>query len=155
DRNNSIAQLKLEIDKKKLEVLKIQAEQAKLRHWRQLSLPADPDLASREYEKFLGDLVRLSQFGGSSLSIKAAKDTKTNPTLAGKTREPIYTKLTFTVSNAQGDLSNLVTFLERFYRTGLLHQIKKLSVQRPRTPTPEQKPNSLDIGMTIEALVLQ
>jgi len=56
---------------------------------------------------------------------------------------------------AQGDLSSLVRFMEKFYKTGLLHEIKTISLRRPLTATgPQQRPNELDINLTIEALVL-
>jgi hypothetical protein len=152
-RNASIALLKQEVDKKRSEVQLIQAELPKLARWRQTSLPADSDLARREYEKFLTDLLRRSKFapGASSVTPKPA-DTRSSPTLPGK-KEPIYTKLSFNVLT-HGELSSLVTFLERFYRTGLLHQIKSFSIQRPFTTGASQRPNELDINLTIEALVL-
>jgi hypothetical protein len=58
--------------------------------------------------------------------------------------------MTFTVM-AHGGLENLVHALEGFYRTGLLHQVKNLSVQRPLTAG-QQQPTGLDINMTVEAL---
>ena len=153
DRDASIALLKTEIEKKRDEIRKIQAEKPKLERWRQMSLPADSDLASREYEKFLSDLLRQSNFAAGAFSVTSKKDSKSGPTLGVK-KEPIYTKLTYTVTT-HGELPSLLAFLERFYRTGLLHQIRNLSIQRPLTVSPGQKPNDLDINLTVEALVLQ
>src|SRR4029077_7099058 len=78
-------------------------------------------------------------------------------TLPGK-KEPIYTRLNFTIA-ADGELADLIDFLERFYRTPLLHEIKKLDVRRPLTPiidvTPQrQSAHLLHIDMTVEALGL-
>lgn len=154
DREASIALFKDEIDKKRQEVLKIQAEKAKLARWRLMSLPADTDLASREYEKFLGELLRQSKFVAGSYTVKATKESKKSGPTVGVKKEPVYTKLLFAIET-QGDLGNLVKFLEKFYHTGLLHQVKKLSVQRPRTSTAGQRPNDLDIRITIEALALE
>src|ERR1700730_8552559 len=69
------------------------------------------------------------------------------------TKKPIYTRLTFTVL-AHADLASLVKMLEGFYRTGLLHQIKTFSVQRPLTVGAQDRPNDLDINLTIEALIV-
>src|SRR5262249_26205016 len=92
-------------------------------------------------------------FPPGSFTIETKKDAKSGPTLVGK-KEPIYTKLICTVTT-HGEVANLVGFLERFYRTGLLHQIKTLSIQRPQTTAPGQKPTDLDINLTSEALVLR
>jgi hypothetical protein len=153
ERDGSITVLQQEIDKKRLEVAKLQAERVKLDRWRQMSLPADVDLASREYEKFLSDLLRQSKFAPGAFTIESKKGAKSPATLPGK-KEPIYTKLGFTVTT-RGDLASLVAFLERFYRTGLLHQIKDVSIQRPRTASQGQRPGDLDITLGVEALVLK
>jgi hypothetical protein len=152
-RDTSITVLQQELDKKRQEINKIMAEKARLERWRQMSLPADVDLASREYEKFLTDLLRQSKFAPDGLTIDSKKGAKSTATLPGK-KEPVYTTIAFTVK-ARGELSSLITFLERFYRTGLLHQIKDLTIQRPRTTAPGQKATDLDIGFGIETLVLK
>lgn len=152
-REASIAVLQQDIQKKRDEISRIYREKKKLDRWRQMSLPADADLAGREYEKYLSDLLRQSQFPAGTFTIETRKDAKAGPTLPGK-KDPLWTKLTCTVTT-QGELSSLVGFLERFYRTGLIHQIKKLAVQRPITASPGQKATALDMSLTIEALVLQ
>lgn len=151
-REGSIFVMQQEIDKKRQEIQKVQAERVRLDRWKQMSLPADVDLASREYERFLSDLLRQSQFAAGAFTIEAKKAGKSTATLPHK-KDPIYTKLGFTVTT-RGDLTTLLTFLEKFYRTGLLHQITDLSVQRPRTAAANQKPTDLDINLGIEALVL-
>jgi hypothetical protein len=153
DRDTSIAVLQGEMDKKRQEVNKIMAEKAKLERWRQMSLPADVDLASREYERFLSDLLRHSHFAPDGLSIDSKKSAKNTATLPGK-KEPIYTTIAFNVK-ARGELSSLISFMEKFYHTGLLHEIKDLSIQRQRTVSPGQKPTDLDISFGIETLVLK
>jgi hypothetical protein len=76
------------------------------------------------------------------------------------------TPLTFSVT-ATGELADLVDFLERFYRTPLLHEIKSMTIRRsvnspipvggpffgPRAP--QQRKNELTVNMNIEALVLR
>lgn len=153
DRDASISALKLEIDRKRDEIRKVVAERPKLERWRQLSLPTDTDLARREYEKYLSEQMRQSGFTAGSFSVTPrAADTRNSPTMPGR-KEPIYTRLTFTVL-AHADLSSLVAFLDRFYHTGMLQQIKNLSLQRPMTTGSQQRPNELDINLTVEALII-
>ena len=52
------------------------------------------------------------------------------------------------------DFKRLVEFLQGFYHTGLLHQIKTMQVQKPVAAAPQQQAGDLDINMTIEALVV-
>ncbi|HMC65402.1 MAG TPA: hypothetical protein VKI65_10730 [Gemmataceae bacterium] len=132
----------------------ILADKQKLERWKLLSLPADVNLARREYVKQMNELLRESGFPASSYSVLTPKDveTKSNPTLAGR-KEPIYSRLTFTV-RAQGDLAAIVEFLERFYEAPILHQIKNIALQRPQTVGPQQRPNDLECNLTIEALIV-
>lgn len=155
ERRDSITALAEENATKLERVETILKQRPKLELWRKLSLPADPALAQREYQNFLTSLFRKSRFPeGAATIVPKPADTRTSPTLPGPKKEPIYTRLTYTVS-AHSTLDNLVDFLERFYHTGLLHQIKTLTVSRPLTTTgTQQRPNELDIAMTIEALVL-
>jgi hypothetical protein len=153
DKNAEIAALQKEVDNKNDRVRQIMAQRPKLNLWRQLSLPANTNLANREYEKYLSELIRLSGVTPGAFTVTPKPpDTKSSPTLPGK-KEPIYTRLTYTV-HGYATLDNLVDLLERFYRTSLLHQIKSISIQRPIALTQGQRPTDLDINMTIEAIVL-
>src|SRR5438876_1171278 len=63
------------------------------------------------------------------------------------------------IAEIKSEIEDLVDFLERFYRTPLLHEIKKLDVRRPLTALIDTGPqrqnaNMLHIEMTVEALVL-
>jgi hypothetical protein len=147
--DNEIAQLTKENDDKATRIGEILADQPKLERWRQLSLPGDADLARREYDKYLHALFR--QNGAAHGLIIAARpaDSRSGPTLPNK--GTIYTKLSFTVTT-HATLSSFVKVLEKFYRTGLLQQIKTLSVQKPADA--QATPGELDITLTIEALCL-
>jgi hypothetical protein len=125
------------------------ADRPRLNRWRLLSLPGDVDMAAREYEKYLNELLRDQNFDASVTP--KSPDTRTSPTLAGK--KPAYTRLSYTVLG-HATLEGLIGFLDKFYHTGLLHQIKNISVQRPLTAASPERPKDLDINMTIEALVL-
>jgi hypothetical protein len=153
EREASIAALQQDIEKKLDRIRQVETERVKLERWKQLSLPADPDLARREYEVYLSDLFRQSGFAaGFSITAKPAE--KSSPTLPGKGPVYTHTRLPFTVL-ARANLANLIDMLERFYRTGLLHQIKNLSIQRPLTPgTGQQQQGELDIQMTVEAVIV-
>lgn len=150
DRDASIQVLSADIERKDDRVREITAERAKLTRWRALSLPTDIDLARREYERYLSELLRESGFAPGAYSVvPKPTDSKTAPTVPGK--GPIYTRLTFTVQ-AHGSLNDLVHMLKEFYHTSLLHQVQLLTIQRPLTPGPQQAADALDINLTIEAL---
>jgi hypothetical protein len=149
NRDQTLQSVRAELEKKQERVREVMASRPKLDRWRALSLPADTDLARREYEKYLSELFRKSGFAAGSFSVvPKPTDSKTSPSIPGK--GPVYTKLTFTVM-AHGSLGSLVDALEGFYRTGLLHQIKNLTIQRPLTAG-EQQQEDLDVNLTVEAL---
>jgi hypothetical protein len=164
ERSRMIGDLKDKIVDKNIRVAEILAAKAKLELWRKQSLPADVGLARLEYEKFLRELFRLSGFEGSSFSVTPGKlDARTGATGPGKKEQP-FTPQTFAVE-ANGEEADLVEFLERFYRTPLLHQIKSMNISRDINPqanlggppglrTPQASKNQLKVKMNIEALVL-
>ncbi len=144
ERGRSIDKLKSDIAEKRDRIATILAEKPKMELWRKQSLPADIGLARLEYEKYLRELFRQSGFEGSTVSVTPRPlETRTGLlTLPGK-KDPAFTPMTFAVQ-AQGDatlpgpqLGDLVDFLERFYRTPLLHQIKSMtiSISKPSSCT--------------------
>jgi hypothetical protein len=156
-RDTAIQSALEELDKKTEQVRQAVAQQAKLARWRQLSLPADVDLSLREYEKYLTSLMERSGFPAGSYTVKPRPADARNVPMLGK--KPIYTRLIFNVV-AHANLESVVDMLDSFYQTGLMHQIKNLNVQRPLTSNSpfaanqQEQPGSLDIDMTVEALVL-
>ena len=153
-KENTLLSLRKDVDSKRLRLAEIERDRPKLEMWRQLSLPPDVNRA-HEYVSLLNDLLLKSGFTSDAITRIDTRpaDTRSSPTLPGR-KEPIYTILNFNVV-ARGSLSNLVALLENFYRTGLLHRIKTISVQRPLTTTTGQRPNQLDISLTIEGLIVQ
>ncbi|HMF14194.1 MAG TPA: hypothetical protein VKE94_17885, partial [Gemmataceae bacterium] len=147
----NLAQLKKQTEQKESRVAEIAAQRPQLERYRQASLPADMDLAKREYQRYLEGLLRESGFGQISVADRKAGG-RGVPTLANKT--PVYTPLGFTVTG-RATFESLVKMMEKFYRTGLLHQIKTLSIARPKTTQPGQRQNELDISLTVDALVVQ
>src|SRR5262249_10849435 len=130
----------------------LQAAQPRLKQMKRISLPADPDLAQREYLDELNRMLRNSEFPVESIVI-TPKPRDTRAANVPPSKRLPYTTLRFDV-DAQGELMSLVDFLDRFYRTPLLHRIRTMSVQRPVTVTPQQRQNELKINLTIEALIV-
>jgi hypothetical protein len=153
ERSRSVEELKKDIQNKESRRNEILAQRSKLERFRALSLPADVDLARRDYEKYLIEL--LSQSGvapGSRTVIPKAPDAHAVPTLPNK--EPVYTRLEYVVQ-ARSGLEGLVKFLESFYHAPLLHRIKTISIQKPATSAPGERAGELDVNLTVEALVVK
>jgi hypothetical protein len=151
--NGQIADLESKIDEMEQREAKHQRDLKLYEVSRKMSLPADVDLARREYGIQLESLLRKSDFAPNAIKVTPRPiDTKTVPTLALK--KPAYTKLLFDIQ-VTGDLGALVNFLEFFYKQPLLHQVKSMTIQRP-TGNSERRRNSTDMEMIIivEALVL-
>jgi hypothetical protein len=132
----------------------IEREKGKLARWRMLSLPADPEVANREYEKYLNELLSHHKIVNGREIIppnKQDNSNKTDPTTSDK--QPIYRRLTFQV-HAYATMNNLVAMLRDFYSAGLMQQIKSLTIQRQLTPTRDVRPDELEVKMTVEALIV-
>jgi hypothetical protein len=147
----NLAQLEKQGKAKEERIAEIAAQRPQLERYRQESLPADLDVAKREYQRYLELLLRNSGFAQVSIADRKVGG-RSVPTLANKT--PVYTPLGFTVTG-RATQESLVKMMEGFYRTGLLHQIKTLSVARPRTAQPGQGRTELDVSLTVDALVVQ
>ena len=157
-KHRAIEAARADVTRKRDRISQVSAEKPKLDRWRMQSLPGDTDTEQysgtrRLYNSWLRELLADNELAAATMKITPQKpDTRSSPMLPGK--KPMYTRLTFTVEGARGKLSNLVSMLDDFYHAGMLHQIKKLSVTRPRTRTGDQEADDLDINMTVEAVVL-
>jgi hypothetical protein len=154
-RAKDLDKLKDDYNKKLLRIEEIKGHQAELARWRMLSLPDEQDVAQREYVKYLTDLLSRHKVAPGQYTVSAKQLDKHKPAAggAGKDKEPTYQKLTFNVT-ADATMRSLVGVLEEFYKTGLLHEVKSLSVQRQVTNTDPSKANDLTVHMTIEALIV-
>lgn len=151
-RDKQIRELEAEIDDRQLALANSQKKKKELDKLKPVSLPADTDLARREYAEELSRMLRDSGFEPGNIAIQPKQlEAKTGPTFA-KNKPPIYTRLVYIVQ-AKGDLNSLVAFMEKFYKLKTLHQIRNLSVQRPVSQD-RGRGNELDINLTVEALVL-
>jgi hypothetical protein len=153
EKTRTLAELKKKAEEKEARVGEIRREQAKLNRWRAMSLPGDPDVSRREYEKYLNELMSRNGFGPGKYSVTPRPvDAKSSPTIGAK-KEPIYTKLVYNVQ-AYATLANLVKMMEGFYHTPLLHQIKNFSAQRQLTTSNQTRTDELDVRMTVEAIIV-
>src|SRR5262249_51277831 len=69
DRNKQIANLREEISEREKRVTEITEQLPRYSQLRKLSLPADVDLARREYEMQLSGLLRRADFPASAITI--------------------------------------------------------------------------------------
>jgi hypothetical protein len=156
-KRKAIDSMNSDITRKKERIQQVQAEKPKLDRWRMQSLPSDSDTEQysstrRLYNAYLREMLAENELTAPATRIVPGKpDTRTSPMLPGK--KPMYTRLPFTVEAARGKLGNLVNLLDDLYRAGMLHQVKRLSITRPRTQTGQQ-PDDLDITLAVEALVV-
>lgn len=150
DRKANLELLQKQGQTKELRIAEIVAQRPQLERYRQLSLPADINVAELQYGRYLNDLLNKSDIKDIRVTPRRP-DARNTPALANKT--PIYTKLLFAVEG-RTSLENLPKLLEGFYRTALMHQIKILSVTRPLTLQQGQSRDELDLRMTVEALVV-
>jgi hypothetical protein len=152
-RTKNLENLKKDETTKQNRLAEIELHRAELARLRMLSLPGDPEVARREYERYLNELLAHHGVAAGHYTIAAKPlDKQTVPTV-GPNKDPIYTKLTFTVQ-ADATMGSLVGVLEDFYKTGLLQEIKSVSVQRQLTNTDATRANELTVHMTIEALIV-
>jgi hypothetical protein len=144
--------LRNEEKKKQARQQEIEEKMGELDRARVLSLPGDQDTARLQYERYLNGLFSRNNVAAGRYSITPRPvDNKSTPTTSDKT--PIYTRLTYNVQ-AYATMDSLVKVMKEFYDTGLMHQIKNLSIQRQLTNNNQSTANELDVRMTIEALIV-
>jgi hypothetical protein len=156
EHNEAITDLNDRIDRRDQELRDINKKKKQLEDWRKLSLPRDVNFAWLEYEKYLSGLIKECEFAADSTVLAKPPDSKGSPAL--RTKQPIYTRLEFNISG-RATLAHLVSFLERFHRTPLLHRIKSMTIQRPATGggpagAAQQQKDELRLDLTVEALIV-
>ncbi|HEX5269477.1 MAG TPA: hypothetical protein VFW33_03270, partial [Gemmataceae bacterium] len=151
-RKKQLAELQSMEQSKLLRRAELEKQRSRLARFTSLSLPGDQETARLEYERYLTQLFnRYTITNGRSITPQPV-DTKSSPTI-GPNKEPIYTKLSFRVKT-YATMANLMAFMDDFYRTGLMHEIRNVSIQRQGTTKPDARPDELDVTMTIEALIV-
>src|SRR5262249_41885337 len=94
DRKANLELLQKQGQTKEQRIAEIAAQRPQLERYRQLSLPADINVAELEYGRYLREL--LNKNGITNIRVTPRRpDARNTPALANKT--PIYTKLLFAV----------------------------------------------------------
>lgn len=150
NRGTALADMENRIAQKEQLVADLEARKAQLDRWRVLSLPSDVHLAWGDYQKLLSEMLVESGFSNGAMSVKH-REPDLNVGARGK-KQP-FIKLHYEL-NGHGSMGSLVKLLEKFYKTPLLHQVKSLDI-RKGTQRQDQKPDDLDLKLTIEALVVE
>jgi hypothetical protein len=154
--DKDIAKKRDEVDNAELNLLKTTVEIEKFNRVRIQSLPRGVKGAQGQYAALLEGLLRRSDFKEGFKITMQDPDSKSTPTIAPKAGQQqakhAYTRLTFELT-MRGELYYLVDFLHHFYEQPLLHEIKKLNMQKT-TDARARGRNELDVTMTIEAIVL-
>jgi hypothetical protein len=148
-KTKALANLHRDVSERQEKQLQLTNDLRRLTPMRRLSLPSDLELARREYAKEINKLGRQAEFSVGSFHV-TPKPVENRQQLPASKRPP-FTRLQFDVQ-AHGDIAALVDFLERFYRTPLLHRVKTMQVQKPATP--RQHPDDLDVNLSLEAVIL-
>jgi hypothetical protein len=154
--DDTIASLEAENQTAQDQINKIREGKKQLNRWRFMSLPVDParpndtSLASREYGRFLSELMHKNRLDVESFTPVDA------PTISAQVgKKPVYTPLTYNV-RAKASLGNLVQMMEQFQRAPLLHRIKSLTIARVENTVAARKKRDdvVTVQMTVEALVV-
>jgi len=119
ERQAALAALDEELVEKTSEVVQIKNAGARLKRWRERSLPPVPLDAQRLYQTWLTDLAQLSGFGDLRVTPgrrieRGGVSTGSQVSLEGK-----------------ATLAQLSDFLREFHRTDLLHRVVSLNVDSP------------------------
>ena len=156
--DNAAEQAKLDDEIKKLTTeAQAQAASAKrLAVARTRSLPADADLAKREYVVALERLLETAGAPkGYTISLKASDNSaRSVPEIAkGK---PIYTRVAYDVEIKKADMWVIKDFLKGYYELGLLHQITNFSIKKDDDAGAKGPPrrNDLSVKLTTEAVLV-
>lgn len=128
---NKIEQAKLivELAEKQAEFDKMAGDLKRLPAAKRRSLPADPDVAKREYEAALGYLLRSNGVPpGYTIVPKDSGDIRSVPEIGPK--RPAYQRVGYDIRMTKVDLPTVVKVLKAYYDLNLLHQITTLDIKR-------------------------
>ena len=120
----------------RLELIQAKQVAARLRNYRERSLPSNPAVAQSQYRAWLVEQLQDTKLEVDDVS----------PRRSGQ-RTTAYEPLSYVVT-ASGKLESVVRFLDRFYRSDQLHKISALRM------TPMSDDQRLRITLSVEALVV-
>jgi hypothetical protein len=123
------AKLMDELSEKQILLDKMARDQKRLPTAKKRSLPADVDVAKREYEAALGYLLRSNGVpAGYTIVPKDAGDLRSIPDIAPK--KPAYQRIGYDIRLQKVDLPTVTKVLKAYYDLNLLHQITMLDIKR-------------------------
>jgi hypothetical protein len=148
---SEVEALKKQVGDRKAELAKASRERPKLERWKQLSLPADPHAARREYLRELGELMRDAGVQATDLRGGQVQEVKAGP---GKdAKKPVYTPLTFTVKG-KATLGALTKLFREFQTSPVAHKVKNLTIEPAAPTTKGKRDDTLTVSMMVEALLI-
>jgi hypothetical protein len=123
------AKLMDDLAEKQLLLDKMERDQKRLPTAKRRSLPADVDVAKREYEAAIGYLLRSNGVpAGYTIVPKDTGDVRSVPEIAPK--KPAYQRIGYDVRLQKVDLPTVTKVLKAYYDLNLLHQITMLDIKR-------------------------
>ncbi len=151
-KQTAVANLETEVEKLRGKVTAIRQNAKRLAEARRRSLPADENLARREYTEMMVRLLRQADLHtGISVQPKLTQDSRSVPQLPEKkltvstssttstpspatsrvtnTGHPAYTRIVTTIDFKKADMWQVQDFLTSYYRLNILHQITSLSIK--------------------------
>ncbi len=161
DKLRQVDALVNESNEKKLALLEMQTENMKLKGLLVESLPADQDLAKREYDLLLMKLLRDSGNRGFTVNYQdnASRDSKGIPLIdASKKASFAYRRVVFLIKIPKTDLAGVTEFMRRYYSLPLLQQItrvelKKSTVDLALDKRPLKERNDIEATIITEAII--
>jgi len=148
---NDLEELQKSVSQKNKELVVLAKQQKNLNDWKRRSLPPDepvksnkqrPDAlnAQRLYQDWLGDIAQLSGFAPEELEV--------SPDRRVVSRDNVFISVVVKIK-AKARFEQVCRFLDRFYRTDLLHRVTSLRIQ-----SLEPEGDNLQILLEAEGLVL-
>ncbi len=136
-----IAKAESEVSERQSDLDLTLSKNKKLKEWLRRSLPADPEVAKREYDLALEKILKESGAKGYFVNPleSVAQNTRGIPFLEDdhkikKDEKPedylTYTQVAFKITIPKTDLGTIEEFLKRYYSLNLLLQITLLEIKR-------------------------
>ena len=157
-----VVDLESEANERRGTLLDMKTENLKLKQLQVESLPADADMARREYTVLLMRLLKES--GNTKYTVNpdegAAREKKGIPLIdAGKKESYAYRRMVFNIRIPKTDLASLTEFLRLYYSMPLHQQIshlemKKISADLASDKRPLKERNDIDATITTEAIIV-
>jgi hypothetical protein len=170
---NDLDTKQAQLAREKADLEKIYKIDPRLKEWKQLSLPEPPKFTAADaqrgltaedvrkqhfsrvqvaYQDYLDRLLRNDGFMPASIKITPRTvDSKSSPQLANK--QPVYNRFTYSVTGV-ATLRAVLQTMEDFYRTQLLHEIRKLTLKVAQVGRQGAQRGDLEVTMEIEALLV-